>query len=123
MRRVSIRVLAGVGLLLGGCVGPEEPVTQPESITLKSPFHYPVALWDAEVEGETQLMVHVTAEGGVDSVYVLRSSGETSFDSSAVSGAYELRFAPGRRGDDRIAMWVRLPVRFRKSEPGHGESE
>lgn len=105
-------------LLLAGC-GPEEEVTRPESITVDSPFQYPLALWDAEVEGETLVMAHVTTQGTVDSVYILSSSGEPAFDSAAASGAYELRFAPARRGDRRIAMWVRVPVRFRMSEPGH----
>jgi TonB family protein len=124
----SISISKGLGLALAlgsgltGCAE-EAPVTPPETLTVESPFHYPVALWDSAVEGETVLMVHVTDMGGVDSVYVLEESGEAAFDSAAVAGGYELKFAPGRRGDRRIAMWARLPVRFRLPEPGTGGTE
>lgn len=108
-----------------GCEEPEVPVTetQPRSVSVESPFGYPVALWDTGVEGETVVMVHVTDVGAVDSVYVVERSGHAAFDSTAVAGAYELKFAPGRRGDQRVAMWVRLPVRFSMDEPGVGGTE
>lgn len=77
-----------------------------------SPFAYPVELWDMKIEGEAMLMVRVTEVGGVDSAYVLTSSGFAEFDSAAVQGAHALRFSPGRQGQKRIAMWTRLPVRF-----------
>jgi TonB family protein len=109
--------------LAAGCEEPDVPVTRPESVSLESPFRYPVALWDSAVEGETVVMVHVTDVGGVDSVYVLQPSEHVPFDSAAVAGAYELKFAPGRRGDRRVAAWIRLPVRFRMAEPGVGGME
>ena len=109
-------------LALGGCEPePEpEPVTDPRALSTESPFHYPLALWDAEVAGETVLMVHVSAEGAVDSVYILNSSGRPAFDSAAVAGAHRLEFAPGRRGDRAVAMWARLPVRFRPARESGG---
>lgn len=120
--RVSSFLLLAT-LVFGGCGVEEEVVTEPEVISVESPFRYPVELWDAEVEGWAVVMVHVTEMGGVDSVYILQPSGEVAFDSAAVSGAYELKFAPGRRGDRRAAMWARLPVHFRKLEPGAGGTE
>lgn len=99
------------------------PTTDPRSISIESPFRYPETLWDTGVEGESVVMVHVTDAGGVDSVYVLQRSEHPAFDSAAVAGAYELRFAPGRRGDERVAMWVRLPVRFRIDDRGAGGVE
>lgn len=77
-----------------------------------SPFDYPTELWDQKLEGETLLMVHVTELGGVDSVYVVQSSGQLAFDSAALRGARQLRFSPGRQGQRRVAMWTRVPVRF-----------
>lgn len=117
-------VLAVVVLAVG-CEEPEVEVveTQPHSVTVESPFGYPVALWNTGVEGETVVMVHVTDDGAVDSVYVAERSGHAAFDSTAVAGAYELKFAPGRRGDRRVAMWVRVPVRFSMAEPGVGGTE
>jgi TonB family protein len=116
------RVLGALALLLvwAGCDPAEEPVTRPRPVSLESPFRYPVALWDAGETGETLLMIRVSEVGAVDSVYVLESSGHAAFDSAAVAGARELEFAPGRRGDDRVAMWTRLPVRFRRDDPETG---
>lgn len=120
---ISITVAALPLMLLAACGG-DEPVTDPRPISVESPFRYPIELWDEAVEGEVVLMVHVTAEGAVDSAYVLESSGEPALDSAAVQGARDLGFAPGRRGERRIDMWAKLPVRFQKPEepqPGGGE--
>ena len=102
---------AAATTFLGG--DDDAPVTLPAPLTDASPFRYPLELWDGRAEGEVVLMVHVDDMGAVDSVYVLTSSGEPAFDSAAVAGAPAIRYEPGRRGDDRVAMWVRVPVRFR----------
>lgn len=107
-------VVAGGAVAVGWLAGEGEVVaTSPVPLPLESPFRYPIALWDRRAEGETILMVHVTDVGRVDSAYVLLSSGEAAFDSAAVAGSRGLRFSPARRGDDRVASWARLPVRFR----------
>jgi TonB family protein len=112
-----------LSLALVGCGG-EEEVRAPRAVPAdSSPFEYPVSLWDRGVEGEVAVMVHVTAEGTVDSVFVLETSGEAVLDSAAVAGAYGLEFMPGRRGDRRSAMWVRVPVRFRKPAPAREGAE
>ena len=108
-----------LALTLVSCGG-DDPVTDPRPISVDSPFRYPIDLWDAGVEGEVVVMVHVTDMGDVDSVYVLEGSGQPALDSAALSGARELDFAPGRRGDRRIDMWAKLPVRFRKPDPESG---
>lgn len=113
--------VAGIlAAVLAGCVEDEE-ATRPEVISVESPFDYPLELWDGGVEGETVIMVHVTDMGAVDSVYVLETSGQAELDSAAVTGARQLKFAPGRRGDRRIAMWAKLPVRFRIGRARQGE--
>lgn len=101
--------------LATGCLS-DEPLRQPEPLVTESPFEYPVPLWDDSIEGETILMVHITAVGAVDSVYVHESSGYAAFDSAAVAGAYDLRFTPARRGEDRVELWARLPVRFSRED-------
>jgi TonB family protein len=99
--------------LFAGCAKPpEEPVEQPELMPGPSPFTYPVGLWDNRVTGETVVLVHVTREGGVDSVTVGHPSGHVEFDSAALAGARKLRFVPGKRGAQPVDMWTRLPVRF-----------
>ncbi|MBW3554859.1 MAG: energy transducer TonB [Gemmatimonadetes bacterium] len=115
------RVIGFVAALLlvgaaaaGWLIGDDDvPLTDPVPLSDESPFRYPIGLWDRRVEGETVLMVHVTDMGAVDSAYVLLSSGEAAFDSAALAGSGALRFAPARRGEDRVASWARLPVRFR----------
>lgn len=103
-------VLAAL-LAVAACVA-EEPVQQPTPLFESAPVEFPLSLWDEGAEGETILMVHITPVGTVDSVYVHESSGYPQFDSAAVAGAQLLRFTPGKRGDRRVDMWARLPVRF-----------
>lgn len=111
-----MRISRAMPLLLAlaiGC-GSDEPVEGPTPITDASPFEFPVELWDLGIEGETMLMIHVNLQGTVDSAVVEKSSGYAEFDSAAVAGARELRFIPGRKGEKRVAMWARLPVKFEK---------
>ena len=105
------RVYAVVVGLLCACGG-DEPIEDPVPMPEPSPVDYPVALWDRKVQGETEVLIHVNEVGDVDSVLVSETSGYAEFDSAAVQGARKLRFTPGRRGDKRIAMWTRIPVRF-----------
>lgn len=116
MFRRARRWAALVLLPLAGACLSDEPIRRPEPLVSGSPFRYPVELWDAGTEGETVLMVHITAVGEVDSAYVFRSSGHPEFDSAAVAGAYDLRFTPGRRGEERVDMWARLPVSFTRDD-------
>jgi periplasmic protein TonB len=94
-----------------GCGGEAEPETLPRQLA-GSPFHYPEELWDAGVEGETVLELHLSTEGQVDSARVERSSGYAAFDSAAVRGARDLRFEPARRGEEPVPVRVLLPVQF-----------
>jgi TonB family protein len=103
---VSCAALAACGA--SGSAVVEEPVPMPDP----SPIEYPVALWDQNIQGETELMVRVNEHGNVDSVFVSKPSGWMAFDSAALAGARQLRFTPGRRGDRRVAMWTKMPVRF-----------
>lgn len=110
-RRMLVALLAA---LLAACQGElaarEEP---PELIPDRSPFEYPVELWELQAEGETMLLVLVSERGDVDSVTVDVSSGMTAFDSAAVRGAWQLRFSPARQAERRVPAWTRVPVRFR----------
>jgi protein TonB len=108
--------LAGSAMILAAAAacGPKGPIEAPELQAGQAPVEYPVELWDMGLEGETTLMVHVTAGGAVDSVYVHQSSGFEDFDSAAVAGGMRMRFAPARRGGERIDMWTRVPVRFQR---------
>jgi TonB family protein len=105
-------VAAASALLVGACGGNDVEVDAPVPLDADASIEYPVALWDRKVEGETEVLIHVNAYGDVDSALVAKTSGYAAFDSAAVSGARQMRFAPGRKGDKRIAMWTRIPIRF-----------
>jgi TonB family protein len=98
--------------LVAACSAGDEPIQEPVPMPDPSPIEYPVALWDLKVQGETEVMIHVNEFGDVDSAMVSKASGYAEFDSAAIAGARRLRFTPGKRGDRRIAMWTRMPVRF-----------
>jgi len=104
----SIKWLLAAGLVTACSDAPEVP---PRQIS-ESPFHYPEALWDAGVEGETLLEIHVSDAGSVDSARVERTSGHAEFDSAAVNGASLLRFEPAQRRGESVPVRVLLPVQF-----------
>lgn len=111
-RRLLRAVVAAGIVALAGCGDAPLPVTQPEPMPGPTPFEYPVALWDQRVTGETLLLVHVSMHGVVDSVTVFNGSGHAEFDEAALNGARKLRFVPGRKGEQPIGMWTKIPVRF-----------
>lgn len=79
------------------------------------PFRYPARLWREGVEGEVLLRVHITEAGIVDSVELERSSGSVELDEIALSGARRLAYQPAKQGDQAVAVWAVLPIRFERS--------
>ena len=101
-----------------GCREEPPPVeTDPRQLS-PTPFQYPEELWDAGVSGQTLLRVFITPQGGVDTVRVEKPSGEAAFDTAAVRGARELRFAPATRGGEPVGVWRLLPVHFHPDSAG-----
>ncbi len=113
--------LLGVGGLLDRLRGGQRlPVLQAGEM----PFRYPVRLWREGIEGEVLLRIHVTTVGTVDSVELERSSGHAELDSIALRGARQLRYDPATEGEQPIAVWAMLPVRFtRSTDTGSPEGE
>lgn len=64
-------------------------------------------------EGEVTLEIRVDAEGRVDSVEVVGSSGFADLDEAAVRAARAARFTPARSGDRSVASTARLKLAFR----------
>ena len=117
MKRFATAALA---LALSACSS-DSPLVLPVAVEQETPFVYPEELWDEGIESQAVVMVHVTAEGTVDSVYVRTTSGYEAMDTAALRGARELRFEPGRRGEETVDVWVRLPVRFSRTPPAAGD--
>lgn len=122
MKRIACGSTALLALV-AGC-GANAPIEWPELLPDHPAIAYPVELWDQGIEGEALLLVRVDEEGAVDSVTVERTSGHAAFDSAAVAGARGLRFRPGRKGDEGVSLWVRLPVKFTRAGGAEfGEAE
>ncbi|HCK60544.1 MAG TPA: hypothetical protein DHW11_04910 [Gemmatimonadetes bacterium] len=113
MRVVRKFLSLAVCLFAPACGGDE--IERPRFLSGEVPIEYPLQMWDQDVEGETVLIVRVSATGTVDSVRVLESSGHRAFDSAAVEGARHLQFSSARQGGKQVEVWAHVPVRFSKS--------
>lgn len=63
-------------------------------------------------QGTVVLEVLVDQEGRVVDLRVFASSGHQVLDRAAMKSVKTWLFEPGMRGDQRVAMWVRIPIRF-----------
>ena len=63
-------------------------------------------------EGTVLLEVLVDSAGKVEDLRVLKSSGYKVLDRSAIKSAKNWLFEPGSIGDEKVEMWVRIPIRF-----------
>ncbi len=76
------------------------------------PPEYPALARRRHLQGTVVLEVSVSAEGAVEEVRVEESSGHKVLDRAALRAVWNWLFEPGRRGGERIAMRVMVPVRF-----------
>ncbi|RJX27100.1 MAG: energy transducer TonB [Desulfurivibrio sp.] len=76
------------------------------------PPDYPALARRRGLEGAVQLEVLVNSSGGVNEVRLAESSGHDLLDRAAMAAVQSWLFAPGRRGEQTIDMWVRVPIRF-----------
>ena len=80
---------------------------------LNTPPAYPGLARKRGQEGTVILKVLVNERGRVDDLEIENSSGFRLLDRAAVSSVGKWSFEPGRRGEERIPMWVRVPVTFK----------
>jgi TonB family protein len=73
---------------------------------------YPAVLRDAGIGGAPVLWIHIATTGEVDDARVHESSGYEALDQAAINVARVMVFRPARNGDDVVATWVQMPVRF-----------
>lgn len=62
--------------------------------------------------GRVLLRVLVSADGHADEVELGTSSGFERLDAAARQAVVRWRFVPARRGDERVAAWVLVPISF-----------
>ena len=78
---------------------------------------YPRRARQLGYEGTVLLNVRVNPNGGVEEVKIAVSSGHSLLDESAMLSVKTWRFKPARRGDQPVAAWVRVPVRYTLEPP------
>jgi protein TonB len=64
------------------------------------------------LEGTVVLEVLVGPDGRVKDLKLAQASGHRLLDEAASDSVRSWAFEPGRRGDQPLEMWVRVPVRF-----------
>jgi len=80
---------------------------------LNTPPTYPGLARKRGQEGTVILQVLVNREGRVDDLKIDTSSNLTLLDRAAVTAVRKWSFEPGRRGEESVPMWVRVPVTFK----------
>jgi len=76
------------------------------------PPKYPVLARRRGFQGNVLLEVLVGPIGNVIDLRVLSSSGHPILDRAAKSSVKNWTFVPGMRGQEKVEMWVRVPIRF-----------
>jgi protein TonB len=76
------------------------------------PPEYPAVARRRGYEGTVVVEVLVSKEGGVRDFRLFQSSGYRVLDRAATAAIKNWRFEPAKAGDEKIEMWVKVPVRF-----------
>jgi protein TonB len=63
-------------------------------------------------EGRVILRVLVNPDGQPEQVEIRQSSGHARLDQAALGTVRRWRFTPARRGSERLAAWVLVPLSF-----------
>jgi protein TonB len=81
-----------------------------------SPPVYPKLARKRGYEGTVVLQVLVNKQGRVDDLHINESSHHAMLDRAALNSVRKWYFEPGRKGTEKIDMWVKVPVTFKLQE-------
>ncbi len=73
---------------------------------------YPLLGRKRGYQGTVIIDVLVSREGRVSALRLSSSSGYTVLDQAALTSVKTWLFHPGTRGEEKVDMWVKVPVRF-----------
>jgi protein TonB len=76
------------------------------------PPRYPRIARRRGYEGTVVLEVLVNKEGKVSDYRIIQSCGHSVLDKAAMKSIRDWLFEPGMRGDKKVEMWVKVPIRF-----------
>ena len=99
----------------GGDAAPAAPPAPPAerveaSLRAEATPEYPQELIEDDVEGSVTVKILVAADGSVESVRLVSSSGYSAMDRAAIAAGYRFQFNPGDNG--RRGVWTKT-FRFR----------
>ena len=99
----------------GGDAAPAAPPAPPAervaaSLRAEATPEYPQELIEDDVEGSVTVKILVAADGSVESVRLVTSSGYSAMDRAAIAAGYRFQFNPGDNG--RRGVWTKT-FRFR----------
>lgn len=84
---------------------------------LRNPLpEYPLSARRLGQEGVVLLRVKVDPAGVPAEVHLAKSSGVASLDEAALKAVRGWTFVPARQGQEPVAAWVEVPIRFRLSD-------
>lgn len=90
------------------------PIREAIPVYRKNPSpKYPGVARRRGYQGTVIMEVLVNREGRVEDLRLFQSSGYTVLDRAATDSVKNWLFEPGMRGDEKVEMWVKVPVRFR----------
>ncbi|SMB28684.1 TonB family protein [Sterolibacterium denitrificans] len=87
------------------------PIFNADYLDNPSPI-YPALSRQRGETGRVLLHVHILANGRAERVELKTSSGFERLDRSALEAVARWRFVPARRGNERLAAWVLVPISF-----------
>lgn len=87
------------------------PVFNADYLDNPAPRYPPMSRRRGET-GRVLLRVYVSADGLAERVEVRTSSGFERLDAAAREAVARWRFVPARRGDEKVAAWVLVPISF-----------
>lgn len=94
---------------------PPAPVTPPRfdaAYLSNPPPEYPFLARRNGEQGTVVLRVHVTPAGLPDQVQIHQSCGSARLDRAAQETVWRWKFIAARQGDQAVAAWVLVPIRF-----------
>jgi len=90
------------------------PLVQPARPLYRTnpPPQYPITARRRGLQGNVVLEVLVDRNGNVGDLRIWKSSGYPILDRAAMDSVKKWLFVPGMRGNEKLEMWVRIPIRF-----------
>jgi protein TonB len=76
------------------------------------PPEYPSIARRRGYEGTVVMEVFVDREGGVREIKLFQSSGHNVLDRAAMQAVRGWLFEPAKRGEEKVDMWVKVPLTF-----------